>query len=49
MHVGDLTRPCSVPELIAASRAYLRHDDANTGPFVWNTNLDALLERVANR
>ena len=40
---------CSVPELVATIRDYSLHDDADTGPFVWSTTLDALQERVANR
>ena len=39
---------CSVPELVAAIRDYSRHDDADAGPFVWSTTLDAVFERAAN-
>lgn len=39
---------CSVTELVAAIRDYSRHDDADAGPFVWSTTLDAVFERAAN-
>ena len=39
----------SVQELVAAIEDHLTHDDADTGPFVWSTTADAVLDRVGNR
>ncbi len=39
---------CSVQELVAAIEDYQTHDNADTGPFVWSTTVDADLDRVSN-
>ena len=35
-----------VRELVAAIEDQLTHHDADTGPFVWSTTVDAVLDRV---
>ena len=37
---------CSVRELVAAIEDHWTHHDADTGPFVWSTTVDAVLDRV---
>lgn len=37
---------CSVRELVAAIEYHSTHHDADTGPFVWSTTVDAVLDRV---
>lgn len=37
---------CSVRELVAAIEDHSTHHDADTGPFVWSTTVDAVLDRV---
>ena len=40
---------CSVQESVAAIEEYMMRDDADVGPFVWSTTVDAVLDRVRNR
>ena len=40
---------CSVQELVAAIEEYSARDEAETEPLVWNTTVDAVLDRVRDR
>ena len=37
---------CSVEELVAAIKDYLRHHNADPKPFVWSTTVDTILDKV---
>ena len=37
---------CSVEDLVAAIKDYLRHHNADPKPFVWSTTVDTILDKV---